>query len=143
MQAKKGTTPAATPITTAPFASELSLEFDFLDQDTLAPFFTNKSFAGAAAYRVRYDDPTGFFRRPLETNFSLSRSWANYAAPDPCCGVASNRNDRRWRFGITETFPVTYDVQVVLQLQRDIVSSNVPLYHYTSNSVLIGSQIRF
>ncbi len=30
-----------------------------------------------------------------------------------------------------------------MQAQRDIVSSNVPLYHYTSNSVLLGSQIRF
>jgi tetratricopeptide (TPR) repeat protein len=133
---------AAKPITIVP-DSELSLEFDFLNQDTKAAFFTNKSFAGAAAYRIRYDDPTRFFRHPLETNFSLSRSWADYAAPDPCCGVPSNRFDRRWRFGIAQTFPVTYDVQVVLQLQRDIVSSNVPLYHYTSNSALLGAQIRF
>ena len=28
-------------------------------------------------------------------------------------------------------------------LQRDIVSSNVALYHFTSNTVLVGSQIRF
>ena len=32
---------------------------------------------------------------------------------------------------------------IVLQLQRDIVSSNLPLYSYTSNSILIGPQIRF
>ena len=133
---------AAKPIAIVP-DSELSLEFDFLDQDTKFAFFTNKSYAGAAAYRIRYDDPTGFFRRPLETNFSLSRSWADYAAPDPCCGVASNRFDRRWRFAIAQTFPVTEDIAVVMQAQRDIVSSNVPLYHYTSNSVLVGSQIRF
>ena len=133
------------PITVVP-DSELSLEFDFLDQDTRFASFTNKSYAGAAAYRIRYDDPTKLFRRPLETNFSLSRSWADYAAPDLCfCSTnpTSNRSDRRWRFGITQTFPVTYDVQVVLQLQRDIVSSNVPLYHYTSNSALLGAQIRF
>jgi len=30
-----------------------------------------------------------------------------------------------------------------VQLQRDIVSSNLPLYAYTSNSVLVGPQIRF
>jgi hypothetical protein len=138
------------PITAAP-ESELSLEFDFLDQDTrplpdpvaLLPYYSNKYYAGAAAYRIRYDDPTGYLRLPLETTFSLSRSWANYAAPDPCCGVASNRSDQRWRFGILQSFPVTTDIAILVQLQRDIVSSNVPLYHYTSNSVVVGSQIRF
>ena len=130
------------PITFVP-DSDLTLEFDFLKQDTLAAFYTNDSYAGAVAYHLRYDDPTMSFRHPLETNFSLSRSWANYAAPDPCCGVASNRFDRRWRFGVAQTFPVTGDVAVVLQLQRDIVSSNVPLYHYTNNSVLLGAQVRF
>jgi len=136
---------AAKPIPIVP-DSELSLEFDFLDQATQLPSFTNKSYAGAAAYRIRYDDPTGYFRRPLETNFSASRTWADYAAPDLCaCGASptSNRSDRRWRFAIAQTFPVTEDIAVVMQAQRDIVSSNVPLYHYTSNSVLLGSQIRF
>jgi tetratricopeptide (TPR) repeat protein len=136
---------AAKPITIVP-DSELSVEFDFLDQDTRFPSFANKSYAGAAAYRVRYDDPSGYFRRPLETNFSLSRTWADYAAPDLCgCGGSptSNRFDRRWRFAVAQTFPITEDIAVVMQAQRDIVSSNVPLYHYTSNSVLVGSQIRF
>jgi len=131
--------------------SDLTLEFDFLNQDTMPlpdpvtplPYFSNDAYAIAGAYHIRYDDPTMFFRHPLETNFALSRSWAYYAAPDPCCGVASNRFDRRWRFGVAQTFPVTGDIAVVLQLQRDIVSSNVPLYHYTNNSVLLGSQIRF
>jgi hypothetical protein len=30
-----------------------------------------------------------------------------------------------------------------VQLQRDIVSSNLSLYAYTSNTVLVGPQIRF
>lgn len=140
------------PITAAP-ESELSLEFDFLNQDTrpllnpvtglLVPYYSNKTYAVAAAYRIRYDVPPEFFRRPLETNFFLSHSWADYAGADPCCGVASSRFDERWRFGITQNFPVGDDVSIVMQVQRDIVSSNVPLYHYTSNSVLVGSQIRF
>jgi tetratricopeptide (TPR) repeat protein len=130
------------PVTVVP-DSELSLEFDFLDQDTLFPYYTNKSYAVAGAYRIRYDDPTSFFRLPLETNFSLSHSWADYAAPDPCCGVANNRFDRHLRFAIAQSLPITHDVSVVMQLQRDIVSSNVSLYHYTSNSALLGTQIRF
>jgi len=31
----------------------------------------------------------------------------------------------------------------VLQVERDIISSNLPLYAYNSTSVLIGPQIRF
>jgi hypothetical protein len=130
--------------------SDLTLEFDFLKQDTrplpnfttglTLPYFSNDTYAVAAAYHIRYDDPTGFIRLPLDTTFFLSRSLAFYAAPDPCCGAT--RHERHWRFGITQSFPVTRDVAVNVQLQRDIVSS-LPLYNYTSNSVLIGPQIRF
>ena len=131
--------------------SELSLQFDFLDQDTRLAFYSNKSYAGTAAYHIAYDDPTGYLRLPWETTFFLSRSWSNYAAPDPCCNTSGNpavfstssRFDRRWRFGVTESFQVAQDVAIVVQLQRDIVSSNLPLYAYTSNSVLVGPQIRF
>ena len=131
--------------------SELRLEFDFLDQDTRLAFYSNKSYAGTAAYSIPYDDPTGYLRLPWETTFFLSRSWSNYAAPDPCCNTSGNpavfstssRFDRRWRFGLTQSFQVAKDVAIVVQLQRDIVSSNLPLYAYSSNSVLIGPQIRF
>ena len=136
---------AAYPITVAP-ASELNLEFDFLDQDTRVPWYTNKTYAIAGAYRIRYDDPFGYFRRPLETDFLVSRSWALYEGVDPAgvpFGIISNRNDRRWRIGITETLPITGAVSLVLQAQRDIVSSNLPFYRYTNNIALLGPQIRF
>jgi hypothetical protein len=76
---------------------------------------------------------------------------AHYEASDPCCNSTGNSNGfttsnadyRRWRFGVTQAFRVTPDVAIVLQLQRDIVSSNLSLYAYTSNSVLVGPQIRF
>ncbi|HYU12058.1 MAG TPA: tetratricopeptide repeat protein [Stellaceae bacterium] len=131
--------------------SELGLEFDFLDQQTRFAFYSNKAYAVGGAYRVRYQDPTGYLELPWETSFYLGRVWANYAAPDPCCNTsgnpdvfaASKRNDRRWRFGITQAFRVAGDVAIVLQVQRDIVSSNLSLYAYTSNSVLVGPQIRF
>lgn len=138
------------PITTAP-ASELALEFDYLNQDTRLAYYSNNTFAGAAAYRVRYDDPTGYLRLPWETTFFFSASWADYAAPDPCCNTSSSpfffvpaiRHDRRLRFGITQGFQVAKNVSIVVQLQRDIVSSNLSLYGYTGNSVLIGPQFRF
>ena len=127
--------------------SDLSLEFDFLDQDTRLPFLSNKTYSVAAAYHVRYDDPTGRLHFPWETTVFGGRSWANYEAPDPCrCNDSqtfADRFDRRWRFGLTQSFQVSDNVAVVVQLQRDIVSSNLSLYRYTSNSVLAGPQIRF
>jgi hypothetical protein len=138
------------PITSVP-ESVLSLEFDFLDQDTRLGFFTNKSFAGTAAYRIRYDDPTGYFHLPWDTTFLLSRTWSTYASPDPCCNTSgsplffstSARFDRHWRFGITQTLQVSDQWALVVQLQRDIISSNLSLYGYTGNSVLVGPQFRF
>ena len=134
------------PITAAP-ESDLSLEFDFLDQDTRLPQFTNKAYAAAAAYHIRYDDPTGYLHFPLETTLYFGRAWADYAAPDPCScndtGGLSTRRDRRWRFGVTQSFQLRDNIAIVLQLQRDIVSSNLTLYRYTSNSALIGPQFRF
>jgi len=131
--------------------SAVSFEFDFLNQSTRFDFYSNKSYAGSLAYRIRYDDPTGYLRFPWETTVFASHIWDNYAAPDPCCNTsgsplifsASDRYDRHWRFGVTEALQVTDSVAVVLQLQRDIVASNLPLYAFTSNSVLVGPQIRF
>jgi hypothetical protein len=87
----------------------------------------------------------------LETTLFLSYARADYAAPDPCCNtsgipgvfVPAARSDRLWRFGVTQAFQVSDNVAVLLQLQRNIVSSNLPLYAYTSDSILIGPQIRF
>ena len=138
------------PITRVP-ASELALEFDFLDQDTRLAFFSNKTYAGAIAYRIHYDDPTGRLHFPWETTFFASGSWSGYGAPDPCCNTSGNplvfvpavRSDTHWRFGISHSIQVSDNIAIVLQVQRDIVSSNLPIYAYTNNSVLIGPQIRF
>jgi hypothetical protein len=138
------------PITALP-ESALSLEFDYLDQDTRLAYYTNTSYAASAAYRVRYDDPTGYLHFPWETTSFLSRSWSYYAAPDPCCNTSGNpavfstssQSTRRWRFGVTQSVQVTDNIALVLQVQRDIVSSNLSLYAFTNDSVLIGPQIRF
>ena len=131
--------------------SLLSFEFDFLNQDTSFKYYANRSYAGLVSYSIHYDDPTGLIRLPWQTTFVVSRAYSLYRAPDPCCSTsgnpaifsASSRYDRHWRFGITQTFQITSNIDVVLQAQRDIVSSNLPLYGYTSNSVLVGPQIRF
>src|SRR5580704_17539720 len=129
----------------------LSGQFDYLDQDTRLGFYANKTYAVSLGYRFRYESPIEVLHFPWETVFFGSRSWAFYAQPDPCCNTSSNpaifspsdRYDRHWRYGLTQIFDVTDRVSLVLQLQRDILSSNLPIYGYTSDSVLIGTQIRF
>ena len=131
--------------------SVLTVQFDFLDQDTRFAIYANRSYSGLASYNIHYDDPTGLIGLPWQTTFVVSRAYSLYRGPDPCCSTSGNpavfspstRDDRRWRFGITQTFQVASNVDVVLQAQRDIVSSNLSLYQYTSNSVLIGPQFRF
>jgi len=133
--------------------SEFNFEFDYLDQQTRFNFYSNQAYALSGSYRVRYDDPVGLFASPFpwETQVYLGHVWDDFDAPDPCCNTSgtpgvialSNRHDHRWRFGLAQTFQVARDIAIVAQFQRDIVISNLPLYAYTSNSFLVGPQIRF
>jgi hypothetical protein len=130
----------------------LNLEFDYLDQTTRLAYYTNSTYAVVGAYRLHYDAPFRVTGYPWETSLFLGRAWSIYASPDPCCNTssdpetmfsASSQLTQRWRFGLTEAVAVTPRIALVLQLERDIVSSNLPIYAYTSNSVLLGPQIRF
>lgn len=121
--------------------STLALEFDFLDQSTEARTLSNYTYAVSGNYSVRYTDPLGLLKFPWQTVFSLARSWGLYQAPDPF--FLTTRDDRRWRIGITQNFQVLDNLTLTVQLQRDIVSSNQSLFAYTSDSILVGPQIRF
>lgn len=131
--------------------SEVNLEFDFLDQQTRFPFYSNQGYALSGSYRIRYDDPTRTLRFPWESAIFVGYLRDDYDSPDPCCNTSSSpgivtlsdRRDRRWRFGVSQLFQVASNVAIVLQVQRDVAGSNLPLYAYTSNSVLVGPQIRF
>ena len=116
---------------------------------------SNNSYAVSGSYRIRYDDPIGITANPWESTAYLGRAWSNYAAPDPCCNTSgkplpgvypngfSSQLTQRWRFGLTQTWLMSANTAIVLQVERDIISSNLPLYAYTNTSVLIGPQIRF
>jgi tetratricopeptide (TPR) repeat protein len=145
--------------------SALSLEFDYVDQSTAFTYYANQSYAAAAAYHIRYDGlagllpagtlpdgvlPPELLHDPMETTFYASRLYSIYDAPDPCCNTSgtpffspSSRDDRRWRFGITQGVQVADNIELIVQFERDIVSSNLSLYGYTSNSLVLGPQIRF
>lgn len=121
--------------------SAVLLEFDFLDQSTLNPVLSNRTYSLSGNYRISYDDPSGIFHLPWQTTVSLARTWSLYEATDPF--FATTRRDRRWRVGLAENFQLTERLSLTLQFQRDIVSSDQSLFAYTSNSVLLGPQIRF
>ena len=129
--------------------AELNLEFDYLDQSTALPYYTNSTYAVIGAYRIHYDAPHKLTAYPWQTSFFLGRAWSIYASPDPCCSTSGDPNifspssqlTQRWRLGVTQAIPVTPRIALVLQLERDIVSSNLPIYAYTTNSVLLGPQI--
>jgi tetratricopeptide (TPR) repeat protein len=135
--------------------SELNLEFDYLDQTTRLDYYTNDSYAVTAAYHIRYPAPFTAAPFPWESSVFLGRAWSIYAAPDPCCNTSGNivpgvypagyssQLTQRWRFGLTEAVPLTAQISLVVQLERDIVSSNLPIYAYTNDSILLGPQIRF
>jgi Tetratricopeptide repeat len=133
--------------------AQINLEFDYLDQTTAFDYYTNSTYAVVGGYHFSYPAPLKATRYPWETSLFLGRAWSIYAAPDPCCVTSptpgvfpagfSSQLTQRWRYGVTEAVPVTPRIAVVLQLERDIVSSNLSIYAYTSNSVLIGPQIHF
>jgi tetratricopeptide (TPR) repeat protein len=130
--------------------SALSAEFDYVNQSTRVDYYANNSYAVAAAYHIRYTLPESFPQLPMETTIYGSRLWSHYDAPDPCCNTSptlffspSTRNDRRWVFGLTQGLQVADNIQLIAQVSRNIVSSNLPLYGYTSNSVVFGPQIKF
>ena len=131
--------------------AELNLEFDYLDQTTALSYYTNSTYAVIGAYRIHYDAPHKLTAYPWQTALYLGRAWSLYASPDPCCNTSGNPDffspssqlTQRWRFGVTQAIPLTPRIAIVLQLERDIVSSNLPIYAYTTNSVLLGPQIQF
>jgi tetratricopeptide (TPR) repeat protein len=131
--------------------SALNLEFDYLDQSTALNYYTNTSYAISGSYQINYPAPFKIRTGRWQTTFFLGRAWSYYAAPDPCCNTSgsavvfspSTQLTQRWRFGVTETSPVTPRMAIVVQIARDIVSSNLSLYAYNNTSVLIGPQIRF
>ena len=136
------------PITTN---STLNLQFDYLNQATKLGFYANSTYAVGGSYRIRYEGPIGLPASKWESTAFVGRAWSYYDAPDPCCNTSGNplvpglstQLTQRWRFGFTQMVPVQPNIAIVLQVERDIVSSNLPLYAYTNTSVLIGPQINF
>jgi hypothetical protein len=131
--------------------SQVLGEFDYLDQSTRLAYYANNSYSVSLGYHITYDDPMRLLNLPWETVLYGSRTWSIYEAPDPCCNTSgsstmfstSARDDRHWRFGFTQSFQLTANTALVAQLQRDIVSSNLPLYAYTSDSLLVDLKVSF
>jgi Tetratricopeptide repeat len=130
--------------------SVVNLQLDYLNEATRFANYANNTYSVSASYSARYNAPFKLTDFPWQSTLFLARSWAIYDAPDPCCfvggsgpGGSATRDDRHWRFGLTQAVVFSPRTALVLQLQRDIVSSNLPLYGYSSDTVVVGPQFRF
>ncbi len=129
----------------------LNLQFDYLHQSTELAFYSNATYAIGGSYRIRYEGPIGLPQIRWETSAFVGRAWSYYASPDPCCNTSGNpfapgistQLTQRWRFGLSQVIPIQANISLVLQVERDIISSNLPLYAYNNTSILVGPQINF
>jgi tetratricopeptide (TPR) repeat protein len=121
----------------------LNLTLNRLDQATRTPGTSYVEYAVAAGTQIFFADPTGLTDQPWQFAATIARAYDYYDAPDPTIDPDVTRRDRRWRFFASQSFAVTPDVSLVVQAQRDVVSSTVPNFAYTNWSFLIGPQIRF
>jgi hypothetical protein len=65
------------------------------------------------------------------------------AAPDPLVGPDVTRFDRRWRLTATQNVPITEQLGVYLELQRDVISSTLPNFAYSNISIVMGPRLNF
>jgi hypothetical protein len=108
---------------------------------TRVPFFSNLQYGGLVGWQIAYTGPVG--RLPWQTALSVGRTWYDYDGPDPSVDPGTTRFDRRWRLTATEIVPVTDQIGVYFELQRDIVSSNIPNFAYSNVSVVVGPRFTF
>ncbi len=106
---------------------------------------TNLQYGLTAVYQIAYPGPIKFPTTTArwQTSLGVSRVFNNSDAPDPSVDPVAKRLDRTWRFSITEIVPVTTNIAVYLQLQRDIISSSLPNFAFTNTSVTAGPRFRF
>jgi hypothetical protein len=123
--------------------SLLTVSLTGINEDTRFAFDTNREYGGTAAYQITYGAPFGVVDAPWTTSFVAGRSYTLFDAPNPTIDPDVTRFDRRWRFGIAQTFGLTAAIDLVVQLQRDIVSSTLPNFAFTNSSILLGPQLRF
>jgi len=126
-------------------AQTVSVTGSFIDVAARSQASANRQLGLSGTYQIAYappfDIPSG--HGAWQTAVSAGRSIANYNAPDPAINASQARFDHVWRLAFTEVIPVAEAVSLSFQLQRDIVSSTIPLFAYTNTTVMLGAQVRF
>jgi hypothetical protein len=123
--------------------SLFSVNLTGIRQNTRQDFDSNLEWGATLAYQISYASPFDRAAAPWQTVATAGRQYTDYDAPNPLVDPDTARFDRRWRFTLAQVFGLTRWADLVLQAQRDIVSSSLPNFAYTNTSVLVGSQIRF
>ena len=121
----------------------LNLHFSFVDDDARVEFNSNTEFAVSAGISARYDAPFQITAWPWQSVFSVSRIITNYSEPNPAVDPDIERLDHEWRLTLTNSFGLTEDWSIILQLQRVINDSNLANFEFENDTVLIGGSWRF
>jgi tetratricopeptide (TPR) repeat protein len=126
-------------------SQRLSASAEFLDESTRSAAQSNRHYAGGLAYQIAYAPPgvSDAGKGSWQTIISGSRIIYDYQQADPTIDPNEKRFDREWRFSLLQLVPLTDAIALSLQLQRDVVSSSLPLFAYTNTSVVFGAQLRF
>jgi tetratricopeptide (TPR) repeat protein len=121
----------------------IGFAFGFTAEHTRIAGESNLQYGGSLTYQIAYAAPIGNPGYQWVTGAAAGRFYTDYSAPDPLFDPDITRADRRWRFNLSEAFPITADITVLLQFQRDVVSSTLPNFAYTNNQFVLGPQWRF
>jgi tetratricopeptide (TPR) repeat protein len=121
----------------------LNLTLNRLDQATRTPGTSYVEYAVSAGTQIFFADPTNLTDQQWQFAVTVMRAYDYYDAPDPTIDPDVTRRDRKWRFFASQRFAVSPDISLLVQAQRDVVSSTVPNFAYTNWSFLVGPQIRF
>jgi tetratricopeptide (TPR) repeat protein len=118
----------------------LSGEYAFRRNRTQRDFYDYDSHEARVTYSVAYASPmktAGYWTTAVWLG-ALRRS---YGAPDPTVTATQTREDREWRFGVSQTMPFSPVWSLVLSADQSRNNANLPNFRY-KNTSLSGAVVR-
>jgi len=113
------------------------------NQDAEADFNSNWQYSVAAGISKQYAAPFGITQFPWTATLSLRGIWWNYNAADPTVDPSTVRQDQELDLIAGNSFGLTQDISLLLQLQYTDHFSNIPNYRFTDTSVVMGATWSF
>ena len=112
--------------------------------DVAAASYQARREAGiSAALTYRYDPKLWAGAAPWNISGGVLRRWARYWGPDPNFDIDRNRFDVEWRWGGTNTIPLTDRISLYQQVQTRLVHSTIEAYSFRDTAIIAGAIVRF